>query len=188
MRKKYYCKECKKEVYYGTVHYGSGLCKSCCHKGERNAMFGKIGKLSPNWRGIEEKHKCKYCGEKISDSSYYGKQRCAECWAKILNQNFKGKHHSEDTKKQLSLSHGGTGIPYERRDYPAKFYEIRESIRKRDNYSCQLCHKKAKHVHHIDYNKQNCKKNNLITLCFKCNMKVNYNRNKWEKYFKGLIK
>jgi hypothetical protein len=188
MRQKYYCKECNKEISYGAVHYGSGLCKSCSHKGERNAMFGKKGKLHPNWKNIDSKHICKNCGKKISDTSYYGKKNCQSCWLKIHNQNLKGNHHTEETKKHLSLVHGGTGIPYERREYPAKFYELREQIRKRDNYTCQLCHKVGKHVHHINYNKKDNRKQNLITLCFKCNMKVNYNRINWIKYFKKLLK
>ena len=38
-------------------------------------------------------------------------------------------------------------------------------------------------VHHIDYNKQNCNENNLITLCLKCHLKTNIDRNFWSKYF-----
>jgi len=39
------------------------------------------------------------------------------------------------------------------------------------------------HVHHIDYNKQNCKESNLITTCKSCNIKANKNRDYWEKFF-----
>ena len=38
-------------------------------------------------------------------------------------------------------------------------------------------------VHHIDYNKQNCKEENLTSLCRQCNLRVNCNRDYWEKYF-----
>jgi hypothetical protein len=31
-------------------------------------------------------------------------------------------------------------------------------------------------IHHIDYNKENCKDDNLITLCRGCNAIVNYGR------------
>lgn len=61
--------------------------------------------------------------------------------------------------------------------------ELKELIRKRDNYICQLCKKSGKTIHHIDYNKDNCDPKDLITLCKSCNAKVNYNRNLWTIYF-----
>jgi len=38
-------------------------------------------------------------------------------------------------------------------------------------------------VHHIDYNKQNCSKKNLITTCNSCNIQANYNRNYWKEVY-----
>ena len=68
---------------------------------------------------------------------------------------------------------------------------LRISIRERDKYTCQLCGEKqgdrAHDVHHIDYNKQNCSSENLITLCQKCHKKTNSNRDYWFKYFKDFI-
>lgn len=72
--------------------------------------------------------------------------------------------------------------------------ELREFIRKRDGYRCQECgaHQreftKKLSVHHIDYNKKNCKEWNLITLCNSCSTKVNFDRKNWEQYFKRLLK
>jgi len=82
--------------------------------------------------------------------------------------------------------------------YNWKFNDILKSkIRKRDNYACQNCgmteeqhieeYYEKLHIHHIDYNKDNCKKSNLIALCLKCNIKANYNRKYWMKYFKKGI-
>jgi len=42
-------------------------------------------------------------------------------------------------------------------------------------------------IHHIDYDKQNCNENNLITVCNSCNSKVNYNRDYWFVYFKYFL-
>jgi 5-methylcytosine-specific restriction endonuclease McrA len=57
---------------------------------------------------------------------------------------------------------------------------LKISIRQRDRYTCQICGKQqgdnAFSVHHIDYNKQNCNPENLITLCNSCHSKTNYNR------------
>lgn len=55
--------------------------------------------------------------------------------------------------------------------------EYKESIKQRDGYSClnPYCNKKSKRlsIHHIDYDKENCNPNNLITLCASCNSKAN---------------
>ena len=67
--------------------------------------------------------------------------------------------------------------------------ELKELIRKRDNYKCQLCgapqeeFTKKLPIHHIDYDKQRNDSKNLVTLCVSCNSKVNYNREYWKKYF-----
>jgi len=72
---------------------------------------------------------------------------------------------------------------------------LREAIRKRDDYVCQICNVrqdklknrfKKLDVHHIDYNKKNCDPKNLIALCKNCHIKTNYNRDKWIEYFKDL--
>ena len=43
------------------------------------------------------------------------------------------------------------------------------------------------HVHHIDYNKENCSQDNLITTCQQCNLRANSNRDYWkELYLKKL--
>jgi hypothetical protein len=70
---------------------------------------------------------------------------------------------------------------------------LRESIRKRDNYICHECgiHQDElsdrfyKHldIHHIDYNKENCNPNNLISLCRSCHVKTNINRLYWRNYY-----
>lgn len=75
--------------------------------------------------------------------------------------------------------------------------ELRRKIRKRDNFECQLCllsdiqhrekYKRPLCIHHIDYNKINCKEKNLITLCFVCHGKTNGNRKYWKNYFIKLM-
>ena len=66
---------------------------------------------------------------------------------------------------------------------------LRESIRQRDSYICQLCGKHQEQdrvlfsVHHIDYNKENNDPKNLITLCVSCHGKTGFNRNKWMNFF-----
>ncbi|MBA7542641.1 hypothetical protein ES705_34965 [subsurface metagenome] len=64
---------------------------------------------------------------------------------------------------------------------------LRQSIRERDHYICQLCSNYGNTVHHIDYDKKNCNSTNLVTLCDGCNKKVNANRNYWTKFFREII-
>jgi len=62
--------------------------------------------------------------------------------------------------------------------------ELKNLIRARDEYTCQICGGKGYPIHHIDYNKKNCSPENLITLCKNCHTKTNWNRGKWIKFFK----
>jgi len=72
--------------------------------------------------------------------------------------------------------------------------DLKESIRKRDNYTCQECGTHQDElsikldIHHIDYDKDNLNPINLISLCRKCHVKTNFNRKYWEQYFNNLIK
>ena len=69
--------------------------------------------------------------------------------------------------------------------------ELKNKIRQRDNYLCQECFKKQLNpslcVHHIDYNKENNMEYNLISLCIKCHIKTNFDREHWRKHFQYLI-
>ena len=62
--------------------------------------------------------------------------------------------------------------------------ELKNLIRERDSYACQICFKKGYPIHHIDYNKKNCNPENLVTLCKNCHTKTNWNRAKWTKFFR----
>lgn len=88
---------------------------------------------------------------------------------------------------------GGTGyLPY-----CHKFNNrFKEKIRDRDDRTCQLCGKHESEelsddnrrlsVHHIHYDRENCYPD-VITLCCRCNLKVNYNRDHWERHFMSLL-
>ena len=70
--------------------------------------------------------------------------------------------------------------------------QLKELIRLRDEYKCQLCgisegdNNDTLNIHHIDYDKMNSLPDNLISLCKKCHMKTNYKRNYWKVYFSDL--
>ncbi|GAG55792.1 unnamed protein product, partial [marine sediment metagenome] len=115
---------------------------------------------------------------------YYAK-RCKSCASKYRYLNHPERHPS--------FVHGNS-----RAIYPPEFnYKLKVKIRKRDNYQCQKCNMTEEEhwaiysyclvIHHIDYNKENCKEDNLITLCSSCNLRANANRDYWETYFKQKI-
>ncbi|HEC64428.1 MAG TPA: HNH endonuclease [bacterium] len=70
--------------------------------------------------------------------------------------------------------------------------EFKESIKERDNFECKHsdCWGKSKILvlHHINYIKEDCNPDNLITLCNSCNMRVNVNREYWTEYFSDILK
>lgn len=79
-----------------------------------------------------------------------------------------------------------------KKPYPFEFdINLKERIRKRDFYKCQLCEisqSKTKiklSIHHIDRDKENCDINNLITLCAKCHSRIT---NKYLKIWPAVLK
>jgi hypothetical protein len=77
--------------------------------------------------------------------------------------------------------------------------KLREQIRHRDGFRCQLCFRHQKDevkdflgrqyllcVHHIDYNKKNCDSDNLICLCRGCHSSTTHklNRSYWIDFFR----
>mgnify|MGYP001769095534 CR=1 FL=1 len=71
--------------------------------------------------------------------------------------------------------------------------DLKEKVRKRDGYICQVCFlpesvlqnnfRKKLCVHHIDYDKKNCNEENLISLCTSCHTKTGFNRDQWQSVF-----
>ena len=118
------------------------------------------------------------------------------------NNGMYGKHHNEDSKQKIrenipkryganspNWKGGLTFIPY-----CYKFNkQLKEKIRKRDNYKCQECGKtelengRKLTCHHIHYDKPNCNPD-LISLCNSCNAKANFNRDYWEEHFIQKVK
>jgi len=196
--KVYYCISsfCNNIISYYTWKYGNKRCQSC-GKIKNITNLNKITKNILFNEYIENKKTCKKIGEenKVNPRSIskllkiynIRKHLFKELYSKENNPFF-GKHHTDKFKKRLSLINGGTGIPYENSDYPPEFNKnLKEAIRQRDNYICQICgcsqleNGRCLDVHHINYDKKNNNPNNLISLCHPCHMKTNKNRKYWRE-------
>ena len=118
----------------------------------------------------------------------------------IGNKNALGKHWKMDENKRKNMSRG-TGKNHHSwkggikpNPYPSEFNKaLKLKIRIRDNFTCVLCGRTEREeleelnyvlcINHIDYDKQNCKESNLNTLCRRCNIKINREREYWTNYF-----
>lgn len=138
----------------------------------------------------------------IGNKRSLGKKRSKETCLKISKTNT-GKHRSEEACINISKAKKGENNPSyidgtARSPYCREFNEILKfRIRQRDNHVCQICNNDDKRlnrnlcIHHIDYNKENCKENNLISLCTSCHTKTNgtkeFDRSYWFAYCTYLM-
>lgn len=77
--------------------------------------------------------------------------------------------------------------------YPWNFNAISKRIIARDGFTCQggsSCSKTDPRLtaHHIDYDKDNCADDNLITLCSSCNTKANFGRARWQAFYQAIMR
>jgi endogenous inhibitor of DNA gyrase (YacG/DUF329 family) len=131
-------------------------------------------------------------GEK---NPFYGKKHTDENKQKMSEQK-KGKWSYTDEQYQLLLEKTPKGSEHpnwnggsSKFPYPFGFNKVlKEEIKKRDNYSCKICGKETQKlaIHHIDYNKENIKHDNLTALCYSCHSKTNYNRQNWIDFFSKM--
>jgi hypothetical protein len=172
--------------------------------GEKNHFYGRthsdktkaqIGKK--NSGTYEEKYgeeKANLIRAKISESQigeknhFYGKTHTSESRAK-LGRDMNGENNPMYGKGYLLKGDkngawkGGISLLY-----GEEFNnELKTEIRKRDKFTCGVCEKNGYIVHHIDYNKHNNNKNNLITLCSSDHGKTGFNRESWQVFFKLIM-
>ena len=188
-KEKIFCSCCKKIIkgrYLSSIkkarhHFCNMECKRRWIK--ENTPSGKD---SPCWNRIEES--CAQCGEKVFIQPHRTKKyKTFFCSRACAVQFFQGSNAP-------NWQNGISKLPY------SFFFneKLKERIRERDNYTCQLCdileeehlaiHGEVLSVHHIDYDKENCSEENLITLCKQCNARVNFNREYWTEFFNKKLK
>lgn len=149
-------------------------------------------------RGFSKKHRqnitLALTGRHLSDEH---KQKLA--LSMRGNQYRSGIPHSPEIRQEMARRRLGSGNGnwkggISKLPYPFEFTEgLREVVRDRDNRTCQKCGVPETEcviklaIHHIDYNKENCLLGNLISLCKKCNSRVNSNRKYWQSFFEAEL-
>jgi len=175
MKKYSHCVDCKKSKTKNI----SKRCQKCFGKIHSKQM--KNNKFALKDGHTLKKYYCK-CGKQLYD---FNSKRCVSCENKRRHKlgiiDNKGKNNP-----MYGVSRFGKDNPcyidgrsYE--DYPKEFTsKLRNEIRKRDNYKCQYCgmteeehyqkYNRNLEIHHINGNKKDCGKRNLITTCKSCNI------------------
>ena len=132
-------------------------------------------------------------GEK---NPFYGKKHSEEFKEKSsLTKKGKRSYNEEQFEKQNEKTPKGENHPNwkggtSNQPYPFEFNKIlKEDIKTRDNFMCGICGKETQKlaIHHINYDKNNIKFDNLISLCYSCHSKTNYNRDCWIEFFNKKI-
>ena len=176
---KKHCLDCGIEI----SNYTYERCRKCSTVGKKNGHYidgrsmnknqcvdcGKIvnyrSPRCPKCSAInrrKSKAKCMDCGVELYDART---TRCRQC-----DSSFRvGKKHHHFK--------GGTS------KYPIEWTgKIRELIRTRDGYKCQVCGvpqvecMRALDVHHIDGDKTNLNSKNLISVCIQCHRKLHFKK------------
>lgn len=157
--------------------------KSAKQRGKKYPEKSKkiTGEGNPNWKGGLAILICKQCGKPFpvkqnqKKTSKFCTMKCYHLWT---------------IGKDNPNWQGGTSFE----PYGLEFNkQLKEQVRKRDNYICQECGYTEKQldyrlsIHHIDFDKENNNSSNLISLCKSCHSKTVYNRKKWTEYYKEKI-
>jgi len=177
---KIFCIICNKKKYVRTLFIRKGQGKFCSL-----ICANKFQKLNPYPGPTKTKIKiyCRYCGKIMYIlPSHVGKK----LFCSVEHQNL-WRSNKVSGKGNPNWNGGTSKKPYcfiWTKDY-------KETIKERDNHVClnPLCDKTIKrlNIHHVNFDKENCHPQNLITLCAKCNGKSNFDRNWWISWYRLIL-
>ena len=158
------------------------------NRGEKGYWFGKTGEQHPMYgKKASAETRKKLSETLLGNKRTLGYKHRPESIEKIRQASL---NLTKGQREKISKANSGEGNANWRGGLSFQPYgknwtqRLKRLIRERDKYTCQICKKENSNVvHHIDYNKENCSQNNLITLCKVCNSVVNFNREDWTNYF-----
>jgi hypothetical protein len=164
--------------------------------GKLHPMFGRIGASNPFFGKKHTKETLEAIRIRAQDRHWTEVQKEKAC---NRMKRFWAEHpewYKNNSMPKSKNPNWKGGVSFE--PYTAEFSEkLRNEIRERDQYLCKNCGMTEEehiviwgtvlHVHHIDYNKKNNQKENLLSLCLQCHMRTNSNREHWQSVFKKIF-
>ncbi|MEK6884660.1 MAG: HNH endonuclease [Nanoarchaeota archaeon] len=187
----YFCVNCKGKFYQysSLIKTDNPSCsRSCARKFQQKTPYirtsehkQKMSSIIKNHPTIEAKSQRFIVMNKTRKGQtfqeIYGKEKAQQLLS-FYSERVMGK-------KNFNYVDGRSYYPY-----PIQFNKfLKEKIKKLDGRLCARCclsEEKAKQndtlsrgltIHHIDFNKNNCGMDNLITACKSCNVWANFHRN-----------
>jgi len=181
-----WCGKEKEVIPYYVTRLNNFFCNNKCHGKWKSE--NTTGKNNHMWRALV-KVNCAWCKQELyripSQVKCYENLFCdTACHGKWMSENVCGIN-SPQWKGGISFG-----------AYCAIFSdeEFKESIRGRDDHKCQnpYCRgniklNQALTVHHIDYDKKECRPDNLITICRSCNASANKDREWHEAWYQAIL-
>lgn len=170
------CEQCEKE--FEVIPARTDKARFCSYEcRDQENSKSRCGENHPRWRE-KDGLICEYCGEEFEAIPSHASRRrfCSYgCWNQWRSENQCGENNPN--------WQGGTSF----KPYTAEWTEeLKEEIRRRDKYTCAMSNEVWQsnqptfHVHHIDGNKKNCARRNLITLTPNNHAKINSNPHHWQ--------
>ena len=176
------CKICNKDFLIEYHKKGFFCSSKCFHKNPRNKKYRKNLSIAASKR----------IGEKNSNYGKNWDQEQKTLQSIRLKGNGLGKKRPNHSLKMLGPGNPNWqgGISFEPYCEIWKDNDFKVAIMERDGHKCKnpLCNGNSERLcrHHIDYNKKNCHPKNLITICFSCNARANFDRDFWEQFYKKI--
>lgn len=169
------CAVCGKQYQVKRVNSSSRFCSlQCVGVSQR----GKTVNREPK----RETKTCCVCGSPFSVFRSHAKRM--KCCSKSCSNEMRSSLMKGDGNPNWS---GGLS----RLPYPWDFRETSKKVIERDGFICQNpeCDGTDERLttHHINYDKQDCRHENLICLCSSCNSKANFGRHKWQMFYESLM-
>jgi 5-methylcytosine-specific restriction endonuclease McrA len=163
---------------------GNARIKMGLAKGNKNPMFGRCGCLSYRWN-IKHSQKTKNKISRSKTGVHYSNE-----FVKKRREYMLGRYIG---KKNPMYIDGRNQAKY-----PIQFKRIRKEIFNRDNHTCQICLTQKDYLdlagvfleaHHIDGDKNNNLKENLISLCSICHrpLQAKGRREHWMVFFHSML-
>uniref|UniRef100_A0A7V3N4P4 HNH endonuclease n=1 Tax=candidate division CPR3 bacterium TaxID=2268181 RepID=A0A7V3N4P4_UNCC3 len=189
-------------------------CKKCleCSK----EFFVAVWNIEKKYCSRKCMYKSRIYRENLSKAKRGKKRFFTDEWRKNLSRSLKGRKFSKEHNEKIKKALLGKPLSKERREkisqtrkerkvavlernpnwkggksfllYPLEWTEeLKTSIRQRDKFVCWVCGKNGYNVHHIDSDKKNNSKSNLVVLCSHCHGIVHHwSPEFWELYLSFL--